>query len=493
MTHADPSPDYPRYSFVHALTRLVGRCAQLAVDEEVRQELNSTYNNLRRIDSEAHELATQLTSNPDWWTATGLFLDQSRAGWLRRLSQARESGERLDRSSFSSELASAMDATVAFFGMSTRLILRSEYDQDFSRSSDSYADAGAGEALGGQVRNEPSATPEDFDYVSVNYCTTRARTDVSRRGQPLFYSSESSKRTEYGVARVSLPKGRKKGQIPAPKLVALEYNWNPRKHVMVVSASPETEGDFYRRLAAAEKDSPSSARRALVFVHGFTVTFVDALRRCGQIYKDTGFAGTPICFSWPAQERFDPLSYAHASTEADLAPKALGQMLQDLASSGVDEIYLLAHSMGNKVAVDVLKEWATSRHHACPLLKEIVLAAPDIGRDYFVERIGPALKSAYRAVTLYASSKDRPLRMSKWLNGGQRAGDMEPDPVVLDHVETIDASAMGEDIFLHSYIADSRSLLMDLYQLFEHRTRAAKRFGMATQVAAGGTYWVLEP
>ena len=69
-------------------------------------------------------------------------------------------------------------------------------------------------------------------------------------------------------------------------------------------------------------------------------------------------------------------------------------------------------------------------------------------------------------VTLYASSADRILALSRRLAGSvPRAGDVPVDgPLILQNVETIDVTAVGDDIFglNHDVSAGSRDVLEDI-------------------------------
>jgi esterase/lipase superfamily enzyme len=69
-------------------------------------------------------------------------------------------------------------------------------------------------------------------------------------------------------------------------------------------------------------------------------------------------------------------------------------------------------------------------------------------------------------MTLYASAADRALVASRELAGGiPRASDVPADgPIILPNVETIDVTAMGEDVFglNHSVFAVSRDVMEDI-------------------------------
>jgi hypothetical protein len=95
-------------------------------------------------------------------------------------------------------------------------------------------------------------------------------------------------------------------------------------------------------------------KRALVFVYGFNTKFRDAVFRTAQIVWDLNFGSTTVLFSWPS----------HA---------------------GFDDIDVIAHSMGNLIAVDALSNNAATQSPTA--IAQLVMAAPDIDRDMFIQGI----------------------------------------------------------------------------------------------------------
>ena len=75
------------------------------------------------------------------------------------------------------------------------------------------------------------------------------------------------------------------------------------------------------------------------------------------------------------------------------------------------------------------------------------------------------MQKIVKGITLYASSADKALQASRRLAGVLRAGDIGDDgPIVLDNMQTIDVTAMGEEILglNHNVFAVSRNLIDDI-------------------------------
>jgi len=107
-----------------------------------------------------------------------------------------------------------------------------------------------------------------------------------------------------------------------------------------------------------------------------------------------------------------------------------------------------------------------------PLLAELILAAPDVDRDLFIQ-YAPDVREIVAGMTLYASSADRALLASKEVaRGFPRAGDVPAEgPLVLPRMDTIDVTAIGNEIFglNHDVFATKRALINDMGGLLEGR------------------------
>ena len=92
-------------------------------------------------------------------------------------------------------------------------------------------------------------------------------------------------------------------------------------------------------------------------------------------------------------------------------------------------------------------------------------------------------------MTLYASSADRALRASKAFHGHPRAGDSGEGLVIVPGVETIDASETSGGLLGHSYFAEDRRTMEDIFAILQTGQRAQNRFGLEAVDADRGRYW----
>ena len=225
-----------------------------------------------------------------------------------------------------------------------------------------------------------------------------------------------------------------------------------------------------------------------VFVHGYNVSFDEAAKRTAQMSYDLNFKGIPIFYSWPSQGELS--KYDEDGRNIKLSEDNMREFILDLTSKiDCDNIYLIGHSMGNRGLTKALASMTLVSNKNHKKIKEVILAAPDIDADIFKRDIAPKISSYYDNVTLYASSEDVALKASKVVNGHPRAGDSGHGLVIIDGIETIDATGMDTGFLKHSYFAESISLLGDIYWLINKGKRAENRVGLEEQIIDEGRYW----
>ncbi len=293
---------------------------------------------------------------------------------------------------------------------------------------------------------------------------------------------------------MSIPRDHKLGELEAPYILK-HYLQKPEKHVVLMNIFLKSKDEFFGEIS--QEPVQDSKRKALIFIHGFNNSFEDVARRAAQITHDIKFKGVPIFYSWPSKGQLGKKAYEFDGNGVQQAIAYLKQFLRDIATKGgFDSIALIAHSMGNRALTEAFISLKNELKVAeLKLFKEIILAAPDIDADYFRNSIAPALVNTKAATTLYASSKDLAMIESKKHNGAARAGDSGNGLVILDGIETIDATNADTNLFWganHAYIADSKDLLNDLYYLIERGQRAFERYLDPVPTKAHPEYWKLK-
>jgi hypothetical protein len=281
-------------------------------------------------------------------------------------------------------------------------------------------------------------------------------------------------------------------------------------------------GDIGDRIYLTDETGETGMSRAdaLVFIHGYNVSFKDALATVSKVVAETGYEGRVYMYSWPSA--YSTFSYIQDLDNAEQAEPFFQSFMRMLMrDANIYDIDVLAHSMGSQTlvrAVSALRPiFETQRgagRWARPIrIGQMVFAAPDVAMSVFdqkMHRIAPYAKR----VTVYASSTDTALLASKLLRGGvPRVGDLldgEPIVVDIDNVHIIDASGKErwyrlDRVFTgygHDYFSQEPAVLADIREILTARRgederrpdeRSSSRFEKVPYKSAPGRfYWRLK-
>jgi esterase/lipase superfamily enzyme len=323
-----------------------------------------------------------------------------------------------------------------------------------------------------------------FARVTVMFGTDR-KIDPRTAG----YTGARGTGLSYGEVTVSVPHGHKTGELESPSIWRLEFSEDPKKHMVILDRNFHTRTGFLNRVKARVQAQGASGS-SFIFVHGYNVSFDDAARRTAQITYDLDYRGVPVFYSWPSQGSLQ--GYTTDENNVQWSEVNLKRFLMDFAQkSGVKDIYLIAHSMGNRALTGALRQLFTEQPKLRGRFKEIILTAPDIDADIFKRDIAPALVAGCNRITLYASSGDNALLASKKVHGYPRAGDTAEGIVVVPGIETVDASGLDTSFLEHSYFATAPPVISDIRRVLLEGLSAARR-GLERHAAGVGSYWKLK-
>jgi len=266
---------------------------------------------------------------------------------------------------------------------------------------------------------EVSARDPDASLVSMLVTTTRAQ--VTDAG--VMFGGERARGLRYADISVSIPPDstREIGEIQWPR----SPPGDPAHDFVTTNAEvadlAQTRGKFDARL------DNSKARHALVFVHGYNTRFEEAVYRFAQIVHDSRANVVPVLFTWPS--RGEALSYFYDRESAAYSRDALEAVLQGMVDDKhVASISVLAHSLGNFVAVEALRQMAIRNRGLSPKFRDIMLASPDIDVDVFRREVAEIEKyDKAPPITLFVSQDDKALGLSKSVAGDEpRIGAVDP-------------------------------------------------------------------
>lgn len=342
---------------------------------------------------------------------------------------------------------------------------------------------------------DKSTVVSNYAVVKVYFATDRQR-DVGKPPARRFSGERSitggngggNGPLSYGSCDISIPRDHRMGQLESPSLWRLEFRDDPAKHVVLLDATVQDRDNFFAALKTQIR--ASAGKSAFVFVHGYNVSFEDAARRTGQMAYDLGFDGAPVFYSWPS--RGEVAGYTIDENNIEWSTPHISSFLADfLASTQAAQVYLVGHSMGSRGLTRAVADLLATQPQLAQKITELILSAPDIDAAIFKHDIAPKLAHARNPVTLYASSQDLALAASKAVHGYPRAGDSGAGMLIVAGVETIDATGVDTSFMKHSYFAEKRSALSDMFYLIRNQARADQRFLDPVDTVAG-RYWTFK-
>ncbi len=319
--------------------------------------------------------------------------------------------------------------------------------------------------------------------VDVFYLTNRRR--IGDSAEASAYSGDRG-HPRYGLCRVAFT------PIPILDRVGSEVPFYvPRETTDIRPAETADAGRFLDRLSAAVE--ATSSRSVVVFVHGYNYGFERTCRMAAEMQRTLVGEAVVVMFSWPANGL--PTDYVSDLADMEWSAPLLAEFLARLADRfGSDGVQVLAHSMGSRGTVAALERMAATLHRR-PLIGRLVLLAPDYDSQTFVARLSELLPLA-GSMTLYASSNDSPLKLSRQLSGYPRLGEAGEFLTVAPGLETIDVSPAGiYQVFGHEYFFYHPRVAADLAELLSTGSVAGARGGLRRREQGGEPYWeiVAEP
>jgi esterase/lipase superfamily enzyme len=330
----------------------------------------------------------------------------------------------------------------------------------------------------------------DERSVDLLFATNRSRVHASTR---IKFTAGREPTLTFGAVRVNVPKDHRIGRLEVPRK---KWDWttlwfsrekkSASKHFLMTHLEILSETDF---VESAQSDP---AHTALIFVHGFNASFDDAALRFAQIVWDMQFTGIPILYSWPSGGGLS--RYYYDLNSALFSAGSFQRLIKMLfEQAGIEKLHIIAHSMGNHLALDAMNKLALSG--SAPKISELVMAAPDVDIDLFKSFMTNVQPFA-RGMTLYASANDRALVVSRVFARKERAGDvLKNGPLLVANVDSIDVSAIGTEMFglNHRDFASNRSLIDDIGRLLltSHRPpdRRSPQIRRVPEGANPPLYW----
>jgi esterase/lipase superfamily enzyme len=316
-------------------------------------------------------------------------------------------------------------------------------------------------------------------YVQTVYYVTDRRPTGDSAPENYFGGNRSEQGAlSYGRAEVNIPKSHKMGMIETPWLEIKAFQQKSH-HIFILRLDPANAQQFFGDIAGQDGD-------VVVYVHGFNVSFEDAILRTAQLAVDFGFKGTPIVYSWPSAASLT--SYNSDWENVNWSAEHIERFLEELAEKVKGrKIDLVAHSMGSKGLLNALRMLAL--RGKTDMFGTVILCAPDFDAGLFAEQIAVEIKPLAAQWVIYTSNKDVALMASEQINT-LRLG----TPVTLaEGYEIIDASEVEVTPWsvpeTHSYYATKKIVLDDMVSALKGLSPVARK--LKQNLTAAGIFWTL--
>jgi esterase/lipase superfamily enzyme/TRAP-type C4-dicarboxylate transport system substrate-binding protein len=265
------------------------------------------------------------------------------------------------------------------------------------------------------------------------------------------------------------------------------YLGAPKRHsgepVLPPAPKTLTKGlDECARLIVA-KTREAGLSKLLIIIHGFNIPFDGLVWRALQLGSDLDYQGAILGWSWPSEG--SAFGYAYDEDSNVWSEPHLYELVNAIAAAGPElQLDFAAHSMGNRMLLQMLREMALAR--STLRIGAAIFAAPDMAQDVFRDQIRIARKIG-GIRTLYASEYDRAILISQSYHQAPRAGSGGANILVTGGVESVDTRLGG-----HSYVFDEPKAIQDFSEIVNRETVAAAR-GLQAHEKAGVPYWVILP
>ncbi|GAB3726170.1 alpha/beta hydrolase [Hymenobacter agri] len=313
------------------------------------------------------------------------------------------------------------------------------------------------------------------------------------QGRLQGFAKTAAPTTTYGKCLVHIPKTHSIGQTKSNfwRRMLLTFTFRQDDEALrLVGTLIHDATPHWTEIQAAAAEWPADERCALVFIHGYNVSFEDAAIRAAQIGYDLQVRGPVSFFSWPSQGNL--LGYAADEAAIEASEAAITQYLLDFAQhSGAKRVHVIAHSMGNRGLLRALQRIATGTAAETPkLFEHIILAAPDVDQALFLNLAEYYGRTA-RHTTLYVSSKDKALAGSRMLRTGMARAGLTPPVTIAPRIDTVQVANIDLTLLGHGYVAEAREVLTDMHQLLYQNAAPAKRMGLRAAQENGHSYWII--
>ncbi len=282
--------------------------------------------------------------------------------------------------------------------------------------------------------------------------------------------------------------------------------WFQNEEIRLEAVRALDEAAFIEQLGGLVEASPYQS--VLVVVHGFREAFPSALRKTAFLGHVLDINTPVLLFDWPGNQGSSLRGYRRAQQVAKESGAELARTLELIMGEiRPDKIWLVANSMGAQVVVDAfsLLYQQTDLADAETEIEDVILTAPDVDAEEFDEQFKREINALTRQLTVYVSSNDRALLMSRIVNWSPRRGESSLSPDMLEEavkvanlidpdrqlITLVDVTPINRTRNFHNFSLETPEFFDDLYLRLTNVTTPRSRRLYQIKTPTGTVYWVL--
>lgn len=285
--------------------------------------------------------------------------------------------------------------------------------------------------------------------------------------------------------------------------------WFQNEEIRLQRVQALDQSVFVEQLRSLVQSSPQ--RSLLIIVHGFREAFQSALRKTAFLGHILDIDTPVLVFDWPGNQGSTLRGYRRARQVA----KASGAELARTLAPVVREIqparlWLIANSMGGEVVADAFSRLYREADlaDAQTEIENVVLTAPDVDREEFNNRFKQEIDALTKNLTVYVSSNDRALLISRIINRSRRLGEstlrpenpaqtqaaagvatlVEPSS---ERITLVDVTPVNRTRNFHNFSLETPEFFDDLFLRLTSERMPTTRELYPIQARSGAIYWVL--
>ena len=315
------------------------------------------------------------------------------------------------------------------------------------------------------------------------FYVTNRRPDASGVSLENRFGTEREPQLRFGFFDAAIEPSLGLGMILNPT------EWFQNEEIQLREVTDLDRSRFVEQVRRRVGESPR--RSLLVVVHGFREAFPSALRKTAFLGHILDIDSPVLVFDWPGNQGSSLSGYRRARAVAEASGAELAETL-DLIVREIRpaRVWLVANSMGAQVVADAFSilyrnaEWADGETE----IEDVVLTAPDVSREEFGLHFKPMITALARNLTVYVSSNDRALLMSRVVNRERRLGESTLSPDQLeeaiqvsrlldaesDVITLVDVTPVNRTRNFHNFSLETPEFFDDLFLRITNAERSPR-------------------